>query len=230
MRVSNVLDAIAASLPPEFMAGESANEACGFEVVTERESAEEVIDLCANSSHPLAIAFGDALKQAVEGKGEQRHGAGRSYLDQPWVELARDHGAGFLTGQAAKKIKEAVSNKTEWSAAQYRAELLGAMNYLGMAVVFNDLQDAVRTGEIDDPELAIKLGVTPDEAVKAALAIDGFDLFGPSLASMIHEQQTPLLCDGELGGIGGLVIHLSGAPYPCHDTDPCHDFGCGKQS
>jgi hypothetical protein len=176
----------------------------------ERESAQDAIDECRESIHPLAIVLGDALEQAVGGKGEERHGGGLDYLDQPWVRLARDHGGGFLTGQASKKIEEAVSNHANWTAEQFRNELLGAINYLGMAVVFNDLREALRSGEISDPALAVKLGVPVEVAERFALAVEGFNLFGRGDHGPGHGLTCAEDCPGE---------------NICHSMGKCIDFG-----
>jgi hypothetical protein len=71
-----------------------------------------------------------AYKMVAEGKGQERHGAGRAWNDQPIITLSRTHGEGFPLGQAAKKIEE--STRLEPKAAVH--ELLGAIGYLCAAV------------------------------------------------------------------------------------------------
>lgn len=91
------------------------------------------------ATHPLMEVFDDAVKQAVSGKGNERHGKGSHFMDQPWLSLAQTHGIGFLTGQADKKLKEAVNAygqegcTDEW----WERELLGAINYIAMAIIYN---------------------------------------------------------------------------------------------
>lgn len=86
--------------------------------------------------HPLELIFEKAVEQATKGKGDERHGNGKDFMKQPWVDLAKIHGTGFLTGQAHKKLMEAVSNREETSYLWYERELLGAMVYLAMALLY----------------------------------------------------------------------------------------------
>jgi hypothetical protein len=79
---------------------------------------------------PLRHQLVRAYKFAAEGKGQERHGAGRSWNDQPIITLSRTHGPGFPMGQAAKKIEEA----TRLDAKAAVRELLGAIGYLAAAV------------------------------------------------------------------------------------------------
>lgn len=85
------------------------------------------------SGHPLQAVFMDAIKQAMYGKGERHGGAATPFLDQPWRHYAELHGRGFLTGQAAKKLEEAASTR---SGKAFETEVLGALVYIGMAVLF----------------------------------------------------------------------------------------------
>lgn len=82
--------------------------------------------------HPLEHVFQDALAQARDGKGAERHALGLPFMAQPWVWHARQHGIGFLTGQAGKKLGEAPS----LDGYQYDRELLGAIVYTAMAVLY----------------------------------------------------------------------------------------------
>jgi hypothetical protein len=83
-------------------------------------------------NHPLYPVFVAAIEQAMYGKGERHGGAVTPFLEQPWRHYAKLHGRGFLTGQAAKKLEEAVSGRT---GEAFEAEVLGAMVYAGMAVL-----------------------------------------------------------------------------------------------
>lgn len=88
--------------------------------------------------HPLQEVFSDAVAQAVSGKGEQKHGLGKGFYDQQWVDVTKRHGLGFLTGQAVKKINEAV---TIPSMEMWEREMLGALNYIAMAVIFKRIEN-----------------------------------------------------------------------------------------
>ena len=52
-----------------------------------------VIDDAPSDRHPLQAVFDRCIEQAASGKGEERHGHGREFYEQPWVELARTHGS-----------------------------------------------------------------------------------------------------------------------------------------
>src|SRR5574343_1292678 len=83
--------------------------------------------------HPLDAAFDDAIEQVTRGKGEQRHGKGAQFWQQPWTRYAENHGIGFLTGQAAKKLDEAqgfLNDQPRWE-----REMLGVIVYAGMAIL-----------------------------------------------------------------------------------------------
>lgn len=81
----------------------------------------------------LRDALDAAYAQAMSGKGEQRHAQGLPWEDQPINRLARRHGIGFLTGQAAKKTDELAGMIERGDIAAARAEALGAMVYLAAA-------------------------------------------------------------------------------------------------
>lgn len=86
-------------------------------------------ELC---SHPLQGVFDDCLDQVSSGKGEERHGHGKPFMKQPWVELGDTYGTGFLFGQAAKKLSEAQSLPTPEAR---RRERIGAINYIAMGIL-----------------------------------------------------------------------------------------------
>jgi hypothetical protein len=83
---------------------------------------------------PLFDVLREALDQAQSGKGEERHGNGLSFMEQPALTITRAVGRGFPLGQAMKKIQEC--QRMEPDAA--KRELLGAINYLAAAVLFLD--------------------------------------------------------------------------------------------
>ena len=84
--------------------------------------------------YPLFAVLTDALDQAQVGKGEERHGNGLSFMEQPILTITRAVGLGFPLGQAMKKIQEC--QRMDADAA--KRELLGAINYLAAAVLFFD--------------------------------------------------------------------------------------------
>ena len=78
----------------------------------------------------LKMAYG----QASTGKGKERHANGRKFDDQPIMTIAKDHGLGYQTGQAEKKLKEAHTLlKLKGKDAAIR-ELLGVINYTAAAI------------------------------------------------------------------------------------------------
>jgi hypothetical protein len=108
----------------------------------------------------MQAVLDDVMRQLLSGKGRRHGGGATPFYDQPWVTLYRTHGAGFLTGQAAKKLDEAVraraKGEEELSRGVFRddtssggghaeakrkideaweREVLGAIVYLGMAVL-----------------------------------------------------------------------------------------------
>ena len=87
-------------------------------------------------NHPLFPIFLQALEQAMYGKGERHGGTNTPFMLQPWLHYATMHGSGFLTGQAAKKLEEAVTTKKGEALEQ---ELLGAIVYTGMAILKNQM-------------------------------------------------------------------------------------------
>lgn len=84
-------------------------------------------------NHPLTPVLLAAVEQAMFGKGERHGGAQIEFTDQPWAHYVKMHGRGFLTGQAAKKLEEAASTRT---GTAFEQEALGAIVYLGMAVLY----------------------------------------------------------------------------------------------
>ena len=86
------------------------------------------------SGHPyqsLSNILDEALLQASEGKGKERHASeGEAFENQPICEIARRLGGGDLF-QAVKKIYESVRLPGE---AGVR-ELLGAINYIAAEII-----------------------------------------------------------------------------------------------
>lgn len=82
----------------------------------------------------LAAVFAAVMQQVTSGKGAERHGRGADFLEQPWKKIADDFGEGFLLGQAAKKMQEA-THATDWNHDRWEREMLGALAYIGFAIV-----------------------------------------------------------------------------------------------
>jgi hypothetical protein len=87
----------------------------------------------------LAAIFRDAITQAAEGKGKERHALpGERFEDQQIVQIGRWLGSGhFQIGQAVKKAIES----TRLPRDRARAEVLGAMVYLAADVVLLDEEE-----------------------------------------------------------------------------------------
>jgi len=90
--------------------------------------------------HPLYDIMIAAINQAMYGKGERHGGNVTPFMDQPWVHYSKLHGRGFLTGQAAKKLEEAASQRT---GEAFEAEVLGAIVYAAMAIL-KDREDQAK--------------------------------------------------------------------------------------
>lgn len=79
---------------------------------------------------PLRHQLMRAYKMVAEGKGQQRHGAGRAWNDQPIITISRTVGEGFPIGQAMKKLEESTRMVPEAAVN----ELLGSIGYIAAAV------------------------------------------------------------------------------------------------
>ena len=78
----------------------------------------------------------EAYNQSAKGKGLERHGNGKVWTEQPILAITRDTGIGFPTGQAIKKITEAVGMLGRGEGDAAARELLGAIVYTAAAVKF----------------------------------------------------------------------------------------------
>ena len=99
-----------------------------------RKAAEDFLDKKDNYSE-LKRVLEMAYSQAAEGKGKERHANGEKFEDQPIMTIAKGHGLGYQTGQAAKKLQEAhtlLKLRGKHAAIQ---EILGAINYAAAAVL-----------------------------------------------------------------------------------------------
>ncbi len=85
--------------------------------------------------YPLQTILNEAYNQAAHGKGRERHANDRDFIDQPIMEIGRMCGPGFNTGQAMKKIQEAMGMLSRGQDDAAIRELLGAINYTASAVI-----------------------------------------------------------------------------------------------
>ena len=76
-----------------------------------------------------------AYDQATNGKGKERHANGERFEDQPIMTIAKGHGMGYQTGQAAKKLQEAHKLLAIRGKDAAIREILGAINYAAAAVL-----------------------------------------------------------------------------------------------
>lgn len=83
--------------------------------------------------HSLKGVLDAAYYQAAYGKGKERHADGQPFGDQPIMQIAQAHGVGFLTGQAEKKMREALGMLARGEAEAAQRELLGAIVYTAAA-------------------------------------------------------------------------------------------------
>jgi hypothetical protein len=90
----------------------------------------------------LAKVLDDALAQAQAGKGKERHaGDGEAFHDQQIVQLCEWMGS--TQGDVFQAAKKAIES-TRLPPDRAIAELLGAINYLGAAVIVLQRQRAQR--------------------------------------------------------------------------------------
>ena len=78
----------------------------------------------------------EAYNQSAKGKGLERHGNGKAWTEQPILAITRDTGIGFPTGQAIKKVTEAVGMLGRGEGGAAARELLGAIVYTAAAIHF----------------------------------------------------------------------------------------------
>lgn len=68
---------------------------------------------------PLRKILDSVFQRVAEGKGEERHGKGLMWDEQPWLDVRR-HRPGFCLGQAEKKLREAGGLPLEEAAKELR--------------------------------------------------------------------------------------------------------------
>lgn len=88
--------------------------------------------------HSLKGVLDRAYHQAAYGKGSERHADGQPFHEQPIMQIAASHGIGFLTGQAEKKMREAIGMLKRGQHEAAQRELLGAIVYAAAAHIHID--------------------------------------------------------------------------------------------
>ncbi len=83
--------------------------------------------------HPLKEIFEDAINQAANGKGMERHGTSEDFEKQPLYDIAKITGLRGPMYQVFKKTHEAIHclEKGTFTKDEAYTELLGALVYLG---------------------------------------------------------------------------------------------------
>lgn len=92
----------------------------------------------------LAAVLDEALQQAQDGKGKERHGFTGATFEQQSI-IALNELIGSIDGQAYQVAKKLIES-TRLSPDRARRDLLGAINYAAAAVIQLDRQDARRAG------------------------------------------------------------------------------------
>lgn len=77
-----------------------------------------------------------AYRQAAYGKGQDRHGVGQPFTNQPMQHLLDLYGYGFAAGQIGKKVQEAQRLPKDKAIH----ELLGAIVYAAGLVIYLERQ------------------------------------------------------------------------------------------
>lgn len=85
----------------------------------------------------VALVLQEALDQAQSGKGHQRHGGDKlPFSGQSWSQITAAVGGGYLAGQYAKKMAEAMSLPAD----EGRPDLLGAIIEAALLVIYRDVK------------------------------------------------------------------------------------------
>lgn len=85
---------------------------------------------------PLMQVLADAYGQAASGKGNDRHAAGKPFVEQPILEIVRmQDGIDGHTYQVMKKAQEAGRMVRRGQHQAAVAELYGIINYAAAAVI-----------------------------------------------------------------------------------------------
>ena len=72
-----------------------------------------------------------AYQRASSGKGQERHATGVRFEEQPWHDIYKHHGIGFVLGQAEKKMIEQYRLPDE----ERIKELLDVIVYVSMGII-----------------------------------------------------------------------------------------------
>ena len=99
-----------------------------------------------NKDHFVKV-LDDILHQVFEGKGDERHGHGNPFENQPWKLITDNVGTGFVIGQSLKKLMELkafsssnVDEKLDTVAYKaWRREAIGAVVYIIMGIMYRDM-------------------------------------------------------------------------------------------
>lgn len=87
----------------------------------------------------LKKVLDDALSQASQGKGRERHAGDLPFHEQPIMTITRSVGAGFPAGQALKKIQESIGMDRRGNTDAAYREVLGAIVYAAaLAMAYRD--------------------------------------------------------------------------------------------
>lgn len=127
------------------------------------------VTLCAEGYGELGRILGRAFAQAARAKGAERHAAGEDFPDQDSPRITRARGLGYPLGQADKKSLEAARMVERGQDCAAVAELLGAINYLAIAIL-----EIERVGLASRSRVA---AILPVQAARAAGAGPGGDLW-----------------------------------------------------
>ena len=98
---------------------------------------DETLDKYSELHRVLMMAY----DQAANGKGKERHANDERFEDQPIMTIAKGHGMGYQTGQAAKKLQEAHKLLTIRGKDAAIREILGAINYAAAAILLLEQMD-----------------------------------------------------------------------------------------
>lgn len=97
---------------------------------------ETLMQVDTATDHPLFKIFKQAIDQAQNGKGEERHGQGKPFMQQPWRRLGDVYGSEYFFAKADHKLETA----TRLVAKELRLTLrLQALNHIAMGLLHEDL-------------------------------------------------------------------------------------------
>lgn len=94
---------------------------------------------------PLGRVLQHAFDQSATGKGRERHGNGKPFIEQPIMEIGRMVGIGYQVGQVMKKAQEAATMASRGNHTGAQAELLGVIVYAAAAFILSEEQTARAT-------------------------------------------------------------------------------------